>query len=287
MNIKKLMLSSSDYPEVLRHIPSPPQQLYVRGDSLSELMKLPRVAIVGSRKVTVYGEQVTRELARGIAQQGIVVISGLALGVDALAHEAALAVDGPCIAVLPGPLDKIMPATNRDLADKILEGGGVLVSEYGSGEQTFLPNFVARNRLMSGLADAVLVTEATKKSGSIHTANFALKQGRDVLAVPGNIYWDSSAGCHNLLKTGAGLVTEYTDVLHALGLTEHQTAAREVRGRNAQEQVVLDLILQGHTDGDVLLSLSGFTVSEFSQVLIMLEISGLIRPLGANHWAIY
>lgn len=287
MNIKKLTLSSTEYPELLRQIPSRPKQLYIAGSALPELMKRPRVAIVGSRKMTVYGEKVTRKLARELAEQGIVIISGLALGVDALAHEAALSVGGLCIAVLPCPLDKIVPATNLNLAGQILDGGGVLVSEYAPGEVPYKQNFIARNRLMSGLADAILITEATVKSGSIHTANFAIKQGRDVLAVPGNIDWDSSVGCHNLIKTGAGLVTSYKDVLHALGLTGHQTVARDVRGRNAHEQAVLDLMLQGINEGDELLRRSDLTTSEFSQVLTMLEIGGKIRALGANNWAIY
>lgn len=288
MNIKKLKLNSTDYPEVLRHIPAAPKQLYVAGDSLTELMKRPRAAIVGSRNMTVYGERVTRQLAQELAEQGIVIISGLALGVDALAHESALTVDGLCIAVLPCPLDKIVPATNYGLALRILEKGGVLVSEYQSGEVAFRQNFIARNRIVSGLADAVVITEASNKSGSLHTAGFALKQGRDVLAVPGNIYAGSSAGTNDLIRSGrAGAVTSYQDVLHALDYKGHETVVREVRGRNLNEQLILDLMLQGVTDGEELLGQSGLTVSEYSQVLTMLEISSKIRPLGANHWAIF
>jgi DNA processing protein len=288
MNIKKLTLKSVDYPEVLREIPSPPQQLYVAGDSLDDLLKRPRVAIVGSRKVTPYGEQVTRQLARELAEQGIVIISGLALGVDALSHQAALTVGGLVIAVLPCPLEKIVPTTNLFLADRILANGGVLVSEYGLGEFPYKQNFIARNRLMSGLADVVLITEAAEKSGSLHTANFAIKQGRDVLAVPGNIYAEGSVGTNNLIKASqAGAVTSYKDVVHALHLEDHQTPAREVRGRNAHEQTVLDLLLRGVSEGDQLLEQSGLTAPEFSQALTMLEISSKIRALGANYWAIF
>jgi DNA processing protein len=288
MNIKKLTLTSADFPEVLRDIPSPPKQLYVAGDSLDELLKRPRVAIVGSRKVSPYGEQVTRQLARELAEQGVVIVSGLALGVDALSHQAALSVGGLVIAVLPCRLDKIVPATNLFLAHKILDNGGVLVSEYGGDDVTFKQNFIARNRLMSGLANAVLITEAAEKSGALHTANFAIKQGRDVLAVPGSIYAEGCVGTNNLIKAvEAGAVTSYKDVIHALHLEDHQTPARDVRGRNAHEQTILDLLLRGVSEGDELLDASGLSVPEFSQALTMLEISSKIRALGANYWAIF
>lgn len=288
MNIKKLTLNSASYPEMLRNIPSPPKQLYVAGESLAKLLQQPRVAVVGSRRVSVYGEMVTRQLSRELAEQGIVIISGLALGVDALAHTAALSVDGQCIAILPCPLDDIVPRTNLKLAKKILDKGGVLVSEYGSGQGTYRQNFIARNRIVSGLSNIVLITEASSKSGSLHTANFAIKQGRDVLAVPGNIYHDGSKGTNNLVKScHAGAVTSYKDVLHLLEFKGHKPATQRVRGRNAHEQTVLDLMLRGVTQGHELLAKSQLTASEFSQVLTMLEIASKIRPLGANNWAIY
>lgn len=286
MIIKKLTFKSSGFPEVLRHIPAPPKQMYVTGAPLEELLKRPRVAIVGSRKITPYGKQVTARLAKELVEQGIVIISGLALGVDANAHQAALEAGGQAIAVLPGPIEKIVPATNRPLARRILEQGGALVSEYEEGEEPFKQNFIARNRLVAGLADAVLITEAGEKSGSLHTARFTLQQGKDVLAVPGNITSQASVGTNNLIKAGATPVTSYVDVLHILGLADHQTAAREVRGRNANEQTVLDLLLRGVSDGAQLLEQSSLPVSQFNKVLTMLEIGGKVRPLGANQWSI-
>ncbi|HTB49147.1 MAG TPA: DNA-processing protein DprA [Verrucomicrobiae bacterium] len=285
MKINKLTLGA--YPEALRHIPSPPAQLFHAGTPLSELMKRPRVAIVGSRSVSPYGKQVTTQLARQLAEQGIVIISGLALGVDGLAHQATLEAGGLAIAVLPSPLQVIAPATNRQLGQAIIERGGALVSEYAEGAFPQKQNFIARNRLVAGLSQAILITEAAEKSGSLHTARFALEQGKDVLAVPGNITGPGSVGANNLIKAGATPVTSYVDVLHALGLEEHQTAATEVRGRNAYEQRVLDLLLQGVGDGDQLFHQSQLSTSEFNQVLTMLEIGGKIRSLGANHWAIY
>lgn len=286
MNIKKLTLRSAGFPEVLRVIPGPPPELYHCGAPLDDLLNKPRVAIVGSRSPTAYGRQVTTKLAHELAERGIVIVSGLALGVDCLAHRAALEAGGLAIAVLPGPLDRIVPVTNRRLARQILEQGGALVSEYEPGATTYKQNFIARNRLMAGLAQAVLITEAAEKSGSLHTASFALEQGKEVLAVPGNITCSRSVGTNNLIKAGQACpITSYRDVLHALDLKEN-AAVRQVRGRNAHEQSVLDLLQQGISQGNELLQLSRLSTSEFNRVLTMLEIGGKIRPLGANQWGL-
>ncbi|HWB38614.1 MAG TPA: DNA-processing protein DprA [Candidatus Saccharimonadales bacterium] len=273
-------------PPDLKRIASPPKQLFHAGANLAELLKRPRLAIIGSRSVTAYGRQVTLQLAGQLAEQGIVIISGLALGVDGLAHQACLDAGGLTIAVLPGPLDDIVPSTHQPLSDRILAQGGALISEYDSGEFPAKTNFIARNRLVAGLSQAVLITEAGEKSGSLHTARFALEQGKDVLAVPGNITSVVSIGTNNLIKAGATVVTSYLDVLHALKLTDHQTKAHQVRGRNAHEQTVLDLLLQGISDADELLVGSQLSATEFNQVLTMLEIGGKVRSLGANHWGL-
>lgn len=286
MEIKKLTLRGGGLPAALQQISSPPKQLFCRGAPLEGLLARPRVAIVGSRGPSAYGKQVAAQLARELAEQGIVIISGLALGIDAIAHQAALEVGGLAIAVLPGPVDKIYPRTNRRLGEEILAKGGALVSEYQEMIFDFKKNFIARNRLVAGLAQAVLVPEATIQSGSRHTVDFAAVQGKLVLAVPGNITSKLSAGPNNHIKTGAIPVTKCQDVLDALGLAGHKTPAREIHGRNAQEQTVLDLMLTGVIDGDELLRKSQFTTSQFNQVLTMLEISGLIRPLGANQWSL-
>jgi DNA processing protein len=287
MIIKKLTLESPGYPERLREINSPPNPLFHTGAPLSELLKRPSVAIVGTRKISPYGQQVTREFAGHLAEQGLVIISGLALGLDALAHKATLECGGLAIAVLPCPLEKIVPATNRRLAGRILDNGGALVSEYPEGEWPKRQYFIARNRIVSGLADAVLIPEAGEKSGALHTARFGLEQGRNILAVPGNITSVGSIGTNNLIKNSkAGAVTAPVDVLNALDLQYHTTKAKHIKGRNANEQTVLDLMMRGITDGDRLLEESQLAVSQFNQVLTMLEISSKIRPLGANHWSI-
>jgi DNA processing protein len=287
MNINTLTLTDPGFPALLRDIPSPPKVLYHQGAPLADLLKRPRVAIVGSRTVSAYGQQVTKQLSGQLAEQGIVVVSGLALGVDGLAHRAALEAGGLCIGVLPGPLDKIVPATNRMLAKDILKQGGALVSEYAAGEVPFRQNFIARNRIVAGLAQAVVITEAAEKSGSLYTADFALDQGRDVLAVPGNIFNIGSVGTNTLIKTGkAGAITSYIDVLHTLNLPVHGRPVQTVRGRNAREDAIITLLQRGISDGDKLLHDSDLSASEFNQVLTMLEISGKIRPLGANQWCI-
>jgi DNA processing protein len=251
------------------------------------LIERPRLAVVGSRSISPYGREVTADLAGKLAEQGVVIISGLALGVDAIAHQAALDAGGLTIAVLPGPVDKIYPATNTALGEEILVRGGALVSEYTSDEYALKQNFIARNRLVAGLAQAVLITEAAEKSGSLHTARFALEQGKDVLAVPGNITAPTSVGTNNLIKAGAIPVTTYSDIMHALGLQDHALTVREVRGRNRHEQIVLDLLLKGVSDGDQLLKQSGLNPSQFNQVLTMLELGGKIHPQGANQWSLH
>lgn len=286
MLVNRFSWGCKEFPESLKQIPGPPKVIYHRGQPLSDLLNRPRLAIIGSRNVSAYGRYVTSKLASEIAEQGVVVISGLALGVDAIAHRSTLEVNGLAIAVLPGPVDRPYPASNALLAGAILEGGGALISEYLADEFNFKSNFVARNRLVSGLAQAILITEAAEKSGSLHTARFALEQGKDVLAVPGSINSPGSVGTNNLIKAGATPVTDIRDILHALKLKPHHTKPKLAVGRNANEQTIIDLILQGHNDGELLIKLSKLSVSDFNQALTMLELGGKLRSLGANQWSL-
>jgi len=285
MNVKKLTLEDSAYPNSLQQIAQPPKQLFVQSDNWDDLLARPRVAIIGSRRVTAYGRGVTMQLASELARQGIVIVSGLALGVDGLAHQAALDAGGLTIAVLPTSLDRIYPSSHHNLAKEILGQGGALISEYESGAAVYKTNFVARNRIVAGISDAVLITEAAEKSGTLHTARFALEQGIDVLAVPGNITSPTSAGTNNLIKVGAALVTSVDDVLHALEL-ERQILRPQIRGSNDAEQQLLELVQAGTNDGTELLAVSQLTVEEFNHTLTMLEITGKVRSLGANQWGL-
>lgn len=283
--VNKLTLKDSEFPEVLRDIPDPPKELYVLGN-LEPLLQKPRLAVVGSRKVTPYGKLVTSQLAGQMAGKGVVIVSGLALGVDALAHQAALDTHGLTIAVLASGLDQISPTSNHHIARKILETGGAIVSEYPEGIPPIPSNFIIRNRLVSGLSDGVLITEAAAKSGTMHTANFALNQGRIVMAVPGNINSPLSEGTNNLIKTGAITITTASDILQALGLNESKARQTELFGNTKEETLLLTLLQSGITDATVLLNQSNLEAAAFNQTLTMLEISGKIYSLGANHWSL-
>jgi len=286
MNNNKIALSTSDVPEKLRNIPQPPKQLFVMGNDVNELLKKPCVTVVGSRKVSAYGKAVTLGLTGELAKAGIVIISGLALGVDSLAHKAALDSGGLTIAVLPSGVNHVYPSMHHYLAEQILQQGGALVSEYPDGTPPLKHRFIERNRIASGLGDALLITEATDRSGTLHTANFALEQGKPVLAVPGNITSPTSAGTNNLIKTGATPVTSVQDIFHALGLESAQKKREAPRSANPNEQIMLDLLFAGLSDGTELFDQSGLEVSLFNQTLTMLEIRGQIRPLGNNRWSL-
>lgn len=288
MKIKKILSDSDDYPKKLLALADAPKELYVLGTGVDELQARPAVAIVGSRKVTAYGQQVTAKLAGELARAGVIIVSGLAIGVDAIAHRAALEAGGITIAVLPSGLGHIYPASHFQLAQQIIEKGGALVSEYPENTKiAYKGNFVARNRIVSGLSNAVLITEAAEKSGTLHTADFALQQGIDVLAVPGNITSPTSGGTNNLIRAGATMVASVEDVFEALGIqsAEKQQAAKPV-GSTPEEQVLLDLLFDGTQAGDMLLESSKLDVRHFNQALTMLEIRGVIRPLGNNRWGL-
>jgi DNA processing protein len=277
-----LKLTDADYPEYLQNIASPARQLYYIGDLLP-LLAMPRLAIIGSRRVTPYGRGVTQKLAEAAAAKGVVIVSGLALGVDGIAHQAALDAGGKTIAVLAGGLDKIHPSSHHRMAEEIIRTGGAIITEYPLGTTPFKQYFVARNRIVSGISDAVLITEAADKSGTLHTANFALEQGRTVMAVPGNITSLLSAGTNNLIKTGAIPVTDPSDILQALNISE--SPQRTVRvAATEEEAVILQLLEEGISDGSELLLRSRLSAPQFNQTLTMLEITGKVRPLGAGHW---
>ena len=286
MNIKKLMVESPLLPESIRQLKPPVKQLYYRGD-LPTLLQRPRLAVVGTRSITPYGQQITYSLAGPVAEQGVVIVSGLAYGVDSAAHQAALEAGGLTMAVLPGPLDNIAPAGNQWLADQILAHGGALISEYPVGEQAFRHNFVLRNRVVAALANAILITEAGLQSGTTHTAGYAEDQGTTVLAVPGDVTRPQSAGTNQLLKTNrAAAVTSYEDVLLHMGLALPQKGQQQIRGKTTQQQIIIDLLLEGINEGNELFTRSQLDISHFNQALTLLEIDGKVRPLGANRWAL-
>ena len=280
MKINTISASDPLFPERLRQIPERPKRLFYRGEVLTYNLG---VSIVGTRKPTAYGRQVTKDLASRLAEKGAVIISGLAHGVDGIAHEAVISAGGTAIAVQAGGLDRIYPAAHRDLAAKIIENGGVLVSENEPGIPPLQFRFLERNRLVSGLSDIVIVTEAGLRSGTMNTVGHALEQGRDVYAVPGPITSAMSAGCNRLIAQGATPIVNIDDFIDQL-FPEKTKKQALLLATTPEEQVILQLISDGVTDGDDMQEKSGLDAAAFSQILTLLEIRGIIRPAGANRW---
>lgn len=275
------------FTEVLDTIALKPKMLYFCGKMPENVVS---VAIVGTRHNTKYGDEVAYKLAFELAKRGVVIVSGLAFGIDSIAHRAALDAGGTTVAVLGTPIDEIYPKAHEGLAREIIEKGGMIMSEYGPGE-TIYPrtSFLARNRLISGLAKVVVIVEAAERSGSLNTAMHALDQGREVFAVPGNIMNNYSRGCNKLIKCGATPYTEVEDVLSVL------FPARKLRkrpgqtvifGDTAEETAVLKAIYDGENDGEQIMRRIKMRTEIFNQTVSMLEIKGLIRSLGANKWSL-
>jgi DNA processing protein len=284
MKINKVFKNHKHYPANFLDISSIPPVIYYLGEPAIDY--LPAVTLVGSRKVSRYGQEVTYRLAYDLAKQGMTIVSGLALGVDGIAHRGALDAGGRTIAVLGCGLDYLYPPSHRNLAIEILKNGGTILSEYEAGTPTLKQNFIARNRLVSALSDMVIITEAAPASGSLATANFALEQNKTVGAVPGNITSTLSHGTNNLIKTGAVPITNAQDVLDALGMQTAAKLRQDVFGDTEEEQMILNLMKEGVTELESLQARSELEPSLFSQTLTMLEISGKIRPLGAAHWTL-
>lgn len=282
MKINDISSISTNFPDRLREIPAAPKQLYFKGEIPSYTLG---VAIVGTRKPTAYGRQITKELAEKLAQKGAVIISGLAHGVDGIAHKGALDIGGKTVAVLPAGLDNIYPSSHSALAEEIVKRGGALVSEYIAGTPPLQYRFLERNRLVSGLCDIVIVTEAAARSGTANTVSHALEQGRDVYAVPGPITSAMSAGCNQLIAQGATPIIAIDDFIDRLFPKTGKKQAT-LLAHTPDEQRVLSLIEAGIIEGDELHQKSGLETTTFSQTITMLEIRGVIRPLGANRWSL-
>lgn len=284
MEINTASTDTYPYLQILKSVFKAPASIYFSGALPS--IRVPSVAIVGSRKPTAYGKEITFTIARDLANAGVMIISGLALGIDSIAHKATLDAGGKTIAVLPGGLDSIYPSSHRQLARQIVESGGALLTEHPEGTKIYKNSFLSRNRLISGLADAVIVTEATSRSGTLATVTYALEQGKEVFAVPGNITSELSVGPNNLIKQGAHPITSANDVLEIIAPHLIQKQTMLTLGSNQQETTLLGLIQSGIRDGDDLLQQSGLSASLYLQTMTMLEIDEKIRPLGANQWTI-
>lgn len=280
MQICQIQLSDSTYPGSLRNISSVPKLLYTLGNlhNVPELL----ISIVGSRRPTQYGIDATYQLAYELADQGVGIVSGLALGIDTVAHRGALDAGGYTIAVLACGLDRIYPSSNRELAKRILVKDGAIISEQPEGVPPLKHHFIARNRIIAGLSEATLVPEADASSGSLITVNFALEQNRQIMALPGNITSLKSAGPNNLLKNGAAVVTNTEDILATLGYERTQAKAF-VQGDSKEESDLLALVDEGYNTLEKLQTKTGKTAAELSSAMSLMEITGKVRPVGNSY----
>ncbi|MEZ4833637.1 MAG: DNA-processing protein DprA [Caldilineaceae bacterium] len=267
------------YPHNLRQVPNPPPVLYVRGE-MTRADDL-AVAIVGTRRASAYGREVTHSLARELVEHGVTIVSGLALGIDAVAHQAALEAGGRTLAVLGSGVDQVYPASNRSIAAGVRQNGA-LISEYPLGTKPEASNFPPRNRIISGLSLCVIVVEAGARSGALLTAGFAAEHGRDVFAVPGSILHPGSVGCNQLIQNGAAPLLSVADVLDFLDL-ERTTAQLQVRAEISADPAEADLLMHlssepKHVDDivrDVMLA-----AAQVTSLLTLMELKGLVRQVG-------
>jgi DNA processing protein len=280
-----LTWDSPDYPSLLKNIYDPPPVLYVQGELR------PRdewaLAVVGTRRATVYGREATRTMVSGLAAGGVTIVSGLAHGIDTHAHQVALDAGGRTIAVLGSGVDIIYPSQNRKLAQRIV-GNGALVSEYPLGTKPEGGNFPRRNRIISGLSLGVLVVEGSKRSGAMITADYAVEQGREIFAVPGNILSSNSAGPNQLIQQGAKLVTTMGDILEELNLTmvAEQAEARDIIPDNEAEAVLLRYLSSEPIHVDELGRSAGLSMSEVTSTLTLMELKGKVRQVGGMNYVI-
>lgn len=281
MQISNISHKSNDFPDILRQLEKPVDHLNVLGT----FTKVPMVAIVGTRRCTSYGERATYQLASELAKAGVVIVSGLAIGIDGIAHRAALDAGGKTIAVLAHGLDRIYPARHRGLAKEILATGGALISEYDIGEPPLPHQFVERNRIIAAISEATIVTESAVEGGSLITAKEAHNIGRRVMAIPGSIYSAYSVGPNNLIRTGSAMaITSASDVISELGFLARE--AVPVPARSKEEAQILALLNTGTSTSEELITKSALSAAQFANIISLMEITGKVRNLGAGNWVI-
>jgi DNA processing protein len=282
---KVLPISDEKYPKLLKEIYDAPPVLLYRGE-----FPLPAddfaVAVVGSRILTSYGQQATAEIARGLAQTGVSIVSGLAVGADAVAHQAALDCGGRTVAVLGNGIDFIYPPRNQKLGEDILKKGGAIISEFPAGTEPSAYNFPLRNRIIAGLSRGVVVGEGREKSGSLITAALANEFGRDVFAIPGSIFSENSIGPIRLIQSGAKPIICAADILESLefGDLDSKIKVREVIADSPEEAKLLQILQKTPLHADEISRESGFTAGEASSLLSLLEMKGLAKNLGGMNW---
>ena len=279
--VKCITIFSENYPRRLKDLEFPPYALFCKGDI--SLLQSRCFGIVGTRVPTAYGRTITQSFAKGLAESGLTIVSGLAMGVDKIAHETALETGGKTIAVLGGGFNHIYPTMNENLAKTISEKG-LLISEYRPSVRPTAYNFPVRNRIIAGLSDGILITEAGEKSGALHTKEYSLECGRDVFVIPGNITSAKSAVTNRLLKSmQSALVTSYEDILEAYSITptKHKKPSKQL-GFN--EQIIMNALSDGELSFDEIQIKTGLEIKILNSCLTTLQISGLIKKLPGNEY---
>ena len=292
MKINEIRPQDNEYLQILNFIALKPKLLYYYGNWPEKRIKT--VAIVGARKCTKYGEEVAYKLARALGEKGIIVISGLAYGIDSIAARGCLDGGGKTIAILGTEIERIYPREHISLANKIVEEGGVVASEYHLGDDLgqHRASFLFRNRIISALSDAVVVIEAREKSGSLNTAAHAIEQGKDLFAVPGDINRQTSQGCNRLIMSGANPFLSVEDFLKYL-IPSNKVRSKKAKeaqislfASNNDEHAIMQLLSEDIRDGDIVMDRLNMDASTFNQSITMLEIKGAVRSLGANYWTL-
>lgn len=284
--IKKISLQSKNYPAILKEIHDHPKELYMRGEIIEQ--DKTAIGIVGTRKYSQYGKQVTLDIAGELARMGITIVSGLAKGIDTFAHQAALENQGRTIAVLGGGIDKksFYPSSNYHLGEKISQQGAV-ISEYPPGTRGTQFTFPQRNRIISGLSLGVVVIEAPEKSGALITAALALEQNREVFAVPGSIYEKNSQGTNQLIKLGAKPVTCIEDILEELNLLHLlEIKRKEIKPETKEEEIIFSVLSLQPMHIDEIIKKSGLPTSVVNSTLMILELKKAVRNLGKGNYVL-
>jgi DNA processing protein len=292
-NIKVLTIFDEDYPERLKNIPDSPNVLFIKSQlSVKQINRLTLrkiIGVVGTRKITHYGEEITAQLTSSLVMTGFTIVSGMALGVDGVAHGTTINCGGTTIAVLGAGVEIVYPPQHNDLYNSILEHGGVILSEVAPEKLVIRGVFPARNRIISGLSEAIIVTEGAIDSGSLITARAALEQGREVFSVPGQINSPMAEGTNSLLKQGARLVTSVEDILESLGYSSNLTNLTNLNGKilpkgdTLEEQTIIDLLSAEPLEFDELVKRSDFSPAQVGSILSVMEIAGKVK----NHDLLY
>lgn len=282
-------LVEKEYPELLQQIERPPFIVYIRGQYwFNNFQNEHTIAVVGSRKVTSYGKEVTESITSQLVGSGFIIVSGLALGVDAIAHKTAIENSGKTIAVLGCGVDCCYPRENQNLYNEIIEKGGAIISEFPLAQQPNVGTFPSRNRIVSGLSLGVVVTEGAEDSGSLITADYAFKQQRKVFAVPGPITSGLSKGPLQLIQKGAKMITSGKDVLQELAINSKQLTVQKeaIKGDTAQEQMILDLLMNESLSFDDIVRRSKLNSPEVGTLLSLMEIKGYIRSSNEGNYSL-